>query len=360
MSKRIIRIVLILVVIGVVALLAYNKVNKDDQQSAQRASLVEGSGQIMADAFVVHPASLKNDINATGTLLSNEAVQLMPQTSGRITGLLFKEGAYVHKGDLLVTLYDGDLQAQLKKAVIQQTLADTTLARQKQLLAINGISRQAVDNTHNQVASYQADIAYYKAQISKMNILAPFSGRLGLRQVSEGAIVTPTTVITTLYQNDPLKLEFSIPEKYRNQIKVGNEVSFSVSESPDQSFPGKIYAINPGIDPQTRTVTLRAWVANREGLLSPGSFADVHIELHEIPKALMIPTQALIPTTQDAQVILYREGKARFVTVQTGIRTADKIQVTQGLQSGDTVLTTGIMQATAGSSVRLLSVVNEP
>jgi len=358
MSKRIIRIVLILVVVGVVALLAYNKVNKDDQLNEQRASRSENSGRIMADAFVVNPVSLKNDINATGTLLSNEAVQLQPQTSGRITQLLFKEGSYVHKGDLLVTLYDEDLQAQLKKAMIQQSLADTTLARQKQLLTINGISRQEVDNTRNQVASYEADIAYYKAQINEMRILAPFSGRIGLRQVSEGAIVTPTTVITTLYQDDPLKLEFSIPEKYRNQIRVGNQVSFTVSESPDVSFQGKIYAVNPGIDPQTRTVTLRAWVPNKGGRLSPGAFADVHIELHEIPDALMIPTQALIPTTQDAEVAVYRDGKAHFVTVKTGIRTADKVQITSGLQPGDTVLTTGLMQATSGSTIQLLSVAN--
>jgi membrane fusion protein (multidrug efflux system) len=359
MSNKIIRIILVLIVAGVIGLLAYNKVKKDDKLAIERKAMTKGSGSLMADAYIVKPVPLKNDINATGTLLSNETIQVQPQITGRITHLYFKEGAYVQQGDLLVTLYDGDLQAQLEKARIQQSLADTTLARQKQLLAIHGISQQDVDNTQNQVASYEADLNYYKAQITETKILAPFSGRVGLRQVSEGAIVSPTTVITTLYQNDPLKLEFSIPEKYRSQIKIGDKVSFTVSEMPDRQFTGKVYAINPGIDPQTRTITMRAWVSNKNEILSPGAFANVYIELHEIPNALMIPTESLIPTTQDAQVVVCKDGKANFVTVKTGIRTADKVQITSGIRAGDTVLTTGIMQVGQGVPLHIMHLENK-
>lgn len=359
MSNKIIRIVLILIVAGVIGLLAYNKVNKDDKLANERKAMVSGSGALLVDAYLVKAGPLANDISASGTLLSNETISVQPQINGRITHLFIQEGAYVKKGDLLVSLYDGDLKAELQKAIIQKSLVDTTLDRQQQLLAINGISRQDVDNTKNQVAAYEADIDYYKAQITETQILAPFDGRLGLRQVSEGAIVSPTTVITTLYQNDPLKLEFSVPEKYRNQIKIGDKVSFTVSELPDHPYQGKVYAVNPGIDPQTRTITMRAWVSNKNGVLTPGAFANVHIDLHEIPNALMIPTQSLIPTTKDAQVVLCKDGKASFVTVQTGIRTADKIQIISGVQVGDTVLTTGIMQASEGAQLNIRQVKSE-
>lgn len=355
MNKRVIRLILILIVAGGGALLAYNKVNKDKEVSMAKKD-VHHSRELMVDGYVVKATSLKNDINATGNLMSNETILVQPQISGRITHLYFKEGSRVHKGDLLVSLYDGDLQAQLEKARIQHRLADTTLARQEQLLARGGISRQEVDNSRNQVAAYQADIDYYTAQISETKIVAPFDGRVGLRQVSEGAIVSPSTVITTLYQNDPIKLQFSVPEKYRNQVELGDQVSFTVAERPGRSFKGRVYAIDPGIDPRTLTATLRALVPNPQGLLAPGSFANVHVTLHEIQGALMIPAQSLILTTRASQVIASRNGKATVVNVETGIQTPSQVQITSGLKAGDTVLTTGVMQATAGTPLRFLEV----
>lgn len=355
MNKYIIRIILILIVVGVIGLLAYNKITKDQELNSQaKAAKSNSSNMLLADAYVVRATALKNNIEATGTLLSNEFVQIQPEINGRITHIYFEEGAYVKKGTLLVKLFDGDLKAQMEKLKVQKRLADTTLARQMKLLEINGISRQAVDNMRNQVASYQSDLDYYEAEIRKTEIRAPFNGRIGLRQVSEGAIVSPTTVIAKLYQNNPLKLEFSVPEKYRNQIKTGDEVTFTVAESPGERFMGKVYAINPGIDPNTRTITLRAHVNNQKEKLSPGSFANVHIRLRAIPNALMIPTEALIPTTKANQVVISEQGKAKFVDVETGIRTADKVQIINGLQAGDTVLTTGIMQAKAGVPLKIM------
>lgn len=356
MSNKIIRIILILVAAGVVGLLAYNKVNKDDKLAGERKAMGARSSSLLVDGYLVSPAPLQSEISATGTLLSNESIQVQPQTSGRVTQLFIQDGASVKKGQLLATLYAGDLQAQLEKAKLQRVLADTVLTRQKQLLTINGISRQDVDNTENQVAAAQADVDYYESQISETRIIAPFNGKLGLRQISVGAIVSPTTVITTLYQNNPLKLEFSVPEKYATQIKLGDEVIFSVAEQPNHSFSGKVYALNPGIDPQTRTMTMRARVDNTAGKLSPGGFAIVKIQLHTILDALMIPNASLIPTTQDAQVILCKDGKAHFVTVKTGVRTPDKIQIISGVNAGDTILTTGIMQASEGAPLHVRNV----
>ncbi len=357
MSKWITRIVLILVVAGGIGLLAYNKVTKDQERSLQ-ASVAKSdrNAALMVDGYVITPQALPNQITTTGSLLSNEYTEVRPEISGRITHIYFKEGAFVEKGDLLVKLFDGDLQAQMRQLAIQKTLADTTLARQEKLLEISGISRQAVDDSRNQVASFEAQIDYYKAEISKTEIRAPFSGRLGLREVSEGAIVSPTTLVTKIYQNNPLKLEFSIPERYSAQLKKGDQISFTTASHPDQSFWGTIYAVNPGIDPQSRTLTLRAHVSNKKNILAPGSFASVQVKLQEIKNALMIPTDALIPTTKDDQVVRCKNGKAEFVPVKTGLRTSDQVQITSGIHAGDTILTTGILQVHQGVALQFLSI----
>ena len=357
MSKRVISIILILIVVGGVGLLAYNKAAKDHQRN-QKAQSVKSSKKsaLLVDGYVVKPENLPNTIITTGSLQSNEFTEIRPEMSGRITHIYFKEGAYTKKGDLLVKLFDGDLQAQMEQLEVQLSLADTTLARQKKLLEINGISRQTVDVSQNQVASFKAQVDYYKAEISKTEIRAPFSGRLGLRQVSEGAIVSPTTLVTKIYQNNPLKLEFSVPERYSDQTKIGDHVSFTTSAHAKDTFSGTVYAINPGIEPDSRTLTMRAHVSNNKNLLTPGAFASVSIDLREIDNALLVPTQSLIPTTKDDQVVVSRNGKAQFVSVKTGMRTKDKVQILSGIQSGDTVLTTGILQVQPESELQFLSI----
>ncbi len=357
MSKWVTRIVVLLVIAGVIGLLAYNKIAKDKARQAKAANVhADKAGALMVDGFVATPSDMPNEVITTGTLLSNELTEIRPEVSGRITGIYFNEGSYVPKGTLLVKLFDGDLQAEVAKLKIQKALADTTLARQEQLLQINGISRQTVDATRNQVATFQAQLDFYKAEISKTAIRAPFSGMLGLRQVSEGAIVSPTTLITKIYQNNPLKLEFSIPEEYANQVKKGDKVSFTTSAYRTDTFNGTVYAINPGVDPESHTLALRARVPNKSNRLTPGAFASVHIDLREIKDAIMVPTQSLLPTTKSDQVVICENGKAKFVAVETGLRTKDKVQIISGVQAGDTILTTGILQVQPGMEVQFLSI----
>jgi len=354
MNNRTIRIVLLIVVAGALGLLIYNKVKKDKSKATGAKMAANASKQkLLVDAFVVKPVRLKNNIDAAGSLLSNESLSIQPETTGRITGIFFKEGTHVSKGDLLVKLFDGDLQAQLEKLKLQKALASQMLERQKNLLSVNGISQQDVDNTQNQVASVQADIDYNQAEIQKTEIRAPFSGIVGLRSVSEGAIVSPTTVIANLEQTTPIKLDFSIPEKYRSEIKKGDPITFTVAELPDETFDGRIYAIDPAIDLATRSIHIRALSENKSGRLSPGSFANIHIEFREIPDALMIPTQSLVPTTRDPQVVVIKNGKAEFVDVQTGLRNSDQVQITHGLHAGDTIITAGTMQSKPGLPVQI-------
>ncbi|WP_160712539.1 efflux RND transporter periplasmic adaptor subunit [Chitinophaga solisilvae] len=354
-TKKTVRSIIILVAAAIVIFLVYKKIAGSKQAAkAQQGASAKGAGPAKApvtDAWIVKTSALAQAIEASGTLQSNEEVEIKPEINGRIIQLYFKEGTNVRKGDLLVKLYDEDLRAQLEKLKLQQQLARTTLERQENLLKINGISRQDVDVTRNQVSAYGADIEYTLTQLQKTSLRAPFSGKLGLRNVSEGAIVSSATIITTLQQIDPLKMDFAVAEKYRNVIKNGDHVNFTVAGDRNQ-YAGSIYAIDPKIDLTTRTVKLRAIIPNNNGHLFPGSFAKVNITLKDLPDALMIPSQAVIPGTRDKKVIVADSGKAKFVIVETGIRTENDVQITNGLKPGDTVITTGILQLKPGMELK--------
>ncbi|MBO9152559.1 efflux RND transporter periplasmic adaptor subunit [Chitinophaga sp. GCM10012297] len=359
MRNKTTRIVLLFLVLAVAGFFIYKLTaksnNPKEPETASRggnagsaAAARGGAGRpIMVDAYVIAPVKLDENIEASGTLQSNEEVELKPEITGRITKIFFKEGAKVSKGTLLIKLYDGDILAQIHKLELQRQLAKTTLSRQQQLLKINGISQQDVDVTANQVSAYGADIEFNRAQLQKTEIRAPFSGTLGLRNVSEGAIVSPTTIMTTLQQLDPLKIDFASPEKYRNAIRKGDPVTFTVA-GDTVKYRGNIYAIDPKIDLATRSVKIRAIVPNPSGRLFPGSFAKTTIQLKDNPNAIMIPSQAVIPGTRFKTVIVADSGKAKIVNVETGIRDENRVQITNGLQVGDTVITTGILQLKPG------------
>lgn len=354
-NKKILRTVLILVAAAIIIGFIVNRISAPEKPgtpggSSPAGGRAGGNKNLLVDAYVVQTTSLNESIEASGTLQSNEEVQVQPEITGRITGLYFKEGTHVSKGTLLVKIYDEDLKAQLQKLELQQQLAKTTLERQENLLKINGISRQDVDVTRNQVSAYGADIEYTRTQLQKTELRAPFSGRLGLRNVSLGAIVSPTTVITTLQQIDPLKVDFSVPEKYRTAISQGDAVDFRVAG--DQNiYKGNIYAIDPKIDLTTRTIKIRGIIPNA-GKLLPGAFARVAISLKNMPDAIMIPTQAVIPGTRDKKVAIADSGKAKFVIVETGIRDANNVQITSGLSIGDTVIISGILQLKPGAVLK--------
>jgi membrane fusion protein (multidrug efflux system) len=354
-SKKTLWTLVILAIAAIIIFLVYKKGASSKNTEAAAPKSAPGPKSVLADAVVVKSAPLDETIEASGTLQSNEEVEVKAEISGRITHLYFKEGTNVAKGTLLVKLYDEDLKAQLQKLKLQQQLAKTTLERQENLLKINGISQQDVDVTRNQVSAYGADMEFTQTQLQKTELRAPFSGKLGLRNVSEGAIVSPTLVLTTLQQIDPLKIDFAVPEKYRNVVKIGDKVTFKVS-GDQQDYQGSIYAIDPKIDLATRTVKIRAIVPNSGNKLFPGSFARVVITLKGMPDAIMIPTQAVIPGTRDKKVIIADKGKAKFVIVETGIRNENNVQITSGLNVGDTVITTGIMQLKPGMLLKYNSV----
>jgi membrane fusion protein (multidrug efflux system) len=303
-------------------------------------------------ACIVKPEKLSNQITASGTIRANEDVQLQPELSGKIVQINFKEGSPVSKGQLLVKINDADLQAQYKKLQLQHSLAEQTMQRQKQLLDINGVSQQEFDLAQSSYNTIKADMDFATAQILKTEIKAPFDGVIGLKNVSEGAFVSPTTIIASIQQIDPVKIDFAVPERYSYFLKKSGEVIFSIEGVPGD-LKGQIYAIEPKIDMTTRTVQVRAICPNSKNNIYPGAFAQVKIQLSDIDAAVMIPTEAIIPDINGQKVFIMKNGKANYVRVETGIRTDAKIQITKGLNAGDTVLTTGIMQLKPNASVQI-------
>lgn len=311
---------------------------------------------VIAEAYVVQSAAYSPTYVASGQLLANESLDIHPEVAGRVTGIFFKEGTLVRKGQLLLQLNDADIRAEIKKLQAQRSLQQATQRRQSELLRIGGISRQDYEATQTNVKGIEADIAVSQANLSRLRIVAPFEGTIGLRNVSPGAIVSPTTIVATLQQTSPLKMDFSIPDQYRDRLRPGQEVRFSVQGMVD-TMVGKVSAIDPGADMTTHTVRARAIVPNTAGKLVPGAFAQVVIAFGGEDESILIPSQSIIPTTRDKKVVVLRNGKATMQTVQTGDRTKDRVQITQGLQPGDTVLTTALMQVKQGMDVKVKKVI---
>ena len=321
------------------------------QDVAPRSSA--STNVLTVSGVVIQPQALDNIVRSSGTVLASESVDLVAEAAGRIEKIAFKEGANVTKNALLVKINDDDLQAQLKKTQLQIQLASEQEKRQKQLFDINGISKEQYDISVNQVNTLKADRENLIASIRKREIRAPFEGRIGLRYVSEGSYVSSTTRIASIQKISSLKVDFSIPEKYSDDVTVGDLVEFS-SDEAKLEFTGKLYAIEPKIDAATRTVQLRALCDNKNEKIFPGAYVQIELRLKQISNALMVPSQAIIPVLKGQSILVKRNGVVVSLSVQSGIRTASFVQITNGISAGDTVLTTGLMQARPGMPVNVI------
>lgn len=295
---------------------------------------------------------LDNIVNSSGTVLASESVDLAAEASGTIQSISFKEGAHVRKNDLLLRINDQDLRAQLKKTELQIQLAADQADRQKRLFESNNSSKEQYDVAVSTLATLKADRENLVASIRKREIRAPFDGIIGLRYVSEGSYISPTTRIASIQKINPLKVDFAIPEKYAGKVRVGDLVKFH-SDETSLEFTGKVYAVEPEIEPSTREVHLRALCDNKGETIFPGGYVHVELRLKQPGGALMIPTQAIIPVLKGQTVLVRKNGVVVSVPVKTGVRTPSVIQITDGLSAGDTVLTTGILQLRPGMPVNV-------
>jgi len=313
---------------------------------------------LSVEAYIVKPQSLDDLVEVPGSILPFESTEIHPEVSGRIVMLNINEGNFVKKGSLLARIYDGDLQAQLKKLEVQLDIAKQNEKRSAQLLKIQGISQADYDLSLLNVNNINADIEITKADISKTVILAPFNGKLGLKNISPGAFVTPTTVITTIGQVDQLKLQFTVPEKYGSELKKGQDIQFSVDGS-QKVFHANIAASEIAIAEDTRSLLVRAVIKGQDPDLIPGAFAKVKIVMGATDDAIMIPNSAIVPLGRKKQSFLYRAGKAVPVDITTGIRDSSNVQVLTGINAGDTLLTTGLLFLRPGIDVKISKITPE-
>lgn len=348
---------IVLIVLLVASLLALKYFLFPSKNTSAGGSAMQQSKAVASviTAYVVKTEKLENSVYASGTVLANEEVELKPELAGKIVQLNINEGTSVSKGQLLVKINDAEFQAQLKKLQLESALAETQLKREQELLKINGISQQDADISQNKVSSIKADMEYLQSQIAKTEIRAPFNGVIGLKNVSEGAYITTATIIATIQQINPVKLDFSVSERYSDLVKKGRKVVFTI-DGINKSLVGEVFAVEPKIDMATRTLKVRAICPNNQGAIYPGAYARVQLALGTIDNAMMIPTEAVIPDLKGKKVIRVKGGKADFVKVETGLRTDATIQITSGLELGDTVVITGIMQLKPGAPVKITDI----
>lgn len=348
--KKIPNWLIVLIILGLLIgskFLFFNK--KEDTVAKGKTGVPVG-----VNYYVLRPDTFNNDVFATGKVGAFNQIDISPEVNGKVTAILFKEGETVTKGALMVKLNDADLQAQLLKAKNQAQLSELKLDRLRKLIAINGISQEELDAQENELNSYKADQAYIAAQIAKTNIVAPFSGVVGLKNISEGSFVSSQTPIASLVQLKPLYVEFSVPEKYSAMFSKGIDVSFSSGNDPlEKTQTARIYAIEPMVDENTKTIRARALYSGEKDFY-PGSFVKVFAGLGQTKNALMVPTQCVIPTLKGQKVYVVKNNTAVEIPVTIGVRTDTHIQIVEGLQPGDTVITTGLLSVKKDAKLKLL------
>lgn len=298
----------------------------------------------------VVPRTLREEVTATGAVRAGESIDLVSELTGKVVALHFEEGSVVERGALLVKLDDAELQAQYDRARHRVELARVQAERQRELLAGQGTSRQNYDAAVNEQRVLESEADLIRAQLLKTEIRAPFSGAVGLRYVSVGSFVSPPTRIASLQSLDELKIDFSIAERYMARITTGADIEVHVA-GREAAIHGEVYAIEPQIDPATRTIRLRARAPN-PGRVFPGAFATVKLIVQEVPEALLVPATALVPGLNEQRVFVVENGRAEPRVVQTGIRLAREVQISSGLTAGAEVITSGQLQLQPGSLVR--------
>lgn len=341
---------LLIVVLGLI--IVPKIISIDDKQNQNQKQ--NSNPQISVDGFILKSAALDNDIRAIGNIRANEEAEIRSEISRKIRGIYFKEGTFVGRGKTLFRLDSDDLVARLRKQEIEENLAISKLEREKQLISKGLTSQEEYDVMENTLEQIRADISITRIDISKTYVRAPFSGIIGLRNVSNGAYVTPSVVLATMQDVSKVKVDFSIPEKYIYLFKKGQKIIFKV-DGLDGEFEAEIYASEPKVENNTRSLVLRAVTNNPDKKLLPGTFANVTFRMAETQNAIMIPTQALVPKLKGQSVYVVKDGKAKLIDVEIGERTDEFIQISSNnLQAGDTIITTNILRIKENSPVKIV------
>ena len=324
----------------------------DGQHSAiQAAEKPAPAAPVFVETAPVRVGTVTRDITAVGTLLSNESVMIKPEITGRISEIFFKEGDQVQRGARLVALDDSVYRAELAQAEARIDLQRRNNSRAVELFDRKVATERTRDEAVAAMRTAEADLALARARLDKTRINAPFKGVLGLRRVSVGDYVNPGQDIVNLEDIDPIKVDFRVPESALRLLRVGQAIELQVDAFPGQTFQGQVYAIDPQVDVQGRSVVIRARVPNPDGHLKPGLFARVGLIVERRENAMLVPEQSVVPLEGRSAVFRVIDGTARLTEVQLGQRRAGQVEVVQGLKAGEVVITAGHLKVRDGVRV---------
>ncbi len=310
-----------------------------------------GMPPMPVEAQPVTVGEIVRSAETVGNLLGYEAVVLRPQIQGKVEKILFEEGQPVTAGQPMLQLDDDQYKAELDEAVANRDLSDANYRRTQELIKRKVASQTDKDKAYAELQANKARVALKKEALSKTVLAAPFDGIAGLRTVSVGDVVTPGQALVEVVEIDPIKVDFRVPEKYVGEVAKGQPITISVDAFPGEKFQGEVYAVAPLIDSNGRNLQMRATVPNADSRLRPGMFARVELALKKYENAISVPEEAIVPMGDKQLVYRIKDGKAEMVPVKLGIRHQAMVQVVQGLEPGDVVITAGQIKVRPGAPV---------
>ncbi len=319
------------------------------------AGAAKAAPPVVVEVIQVKPSTVQEDLQAVGSLQSNESVILRPEVPGRISAIGFKDGQRVRKGQLLVALDDRLNDAEVAQMKAEYDLALANFKRSEDLAKQKFISSSAQETAASNAQVAEAKLKVAQARLSKMRIVAPFDGVVGIRGVSLGDYVKDGTDLVNIEDVQTLKVDFRLPERNLTQIKVGQSVEVTADALPGDRYSGVIEAINPRIDANGRSLELRARLQNIDGKLRPGMFVRVRVIVGERANALLVPEEAIVPQGSEFFVYKVIDGQARRALVKIGVRRDARVEIVEGLVAGDQVVTAGMRLSRDGQPVKVVS-----
>ncbi|MEI6455935.1 MAG: efflux RND transporter periplasmic adaptor subunit [bacterium] len=347
------RAIIFISIFLVILLLVLFKIFSDKAREKQSAAGVNANPLVPVEAVIVRDTTVEFRFVTVGTILANESVAIVSEINRKVVTIHMKEGSLVEKDQLLFKLDDADIVARINKLTVEEKLASENEVREKALLAKGGISQERYDMVSNRLNTLRAEIAVLRVDLSKTEIRAPFAGKIGLRSVSEGALVNPGIILASLQDISRVKIDFAIPERYAGDLRAGEKVIFTTDYAPEP-FTATVEALEPSIDLSTRTIRMRAICENRGGRLVPGASVKVDLKLRSAEKSLFVPTSALIPSVKGYSIFLSKSGRAVRVPVKTGLRNRESVQVLDGILPGDTLVVTNLLRVRKDSPLKIV------
>jgi len=320
-------------------------------KSAKANGPANGGPMVPVEIASVATERMEEKLSVVGTLEANEAVDLKSEVDAIVQEIKFIEGTSVTKGQLLIQFDDAKWRAEHQQAKVELENAKVRAERADKLLKSDSVSQQEYDDSRAAMRTAEANFALLEARLKETQIQAPFDGMISERHVSPGAYAKAGDALVRLVDLDPIKLNFTVPERYLTQLKLGQKVEVKVASLPDRVFTGDVYFIDPQVDAMTRTIKVKARLSNEDGTLRPGLFANVALVLGVRENALVIPEEAILAQTGATVVFVVSNQQAMARTVKTGLRVPGKVQIVEGLQAGEEVVTAGHQKLFPGVKV---------